>query len=193
MKSMPLRRASALCSAALLLFGTEAQAQWLETQQAQATQADIQALRAELDQRIRELDALKHKLADEEANFDRLSHEIETGKLDTVRGTGSTDVNGQPVGNASVSTGGSGTNNATISTGGATAAAQVVAADQVAQNSAPGGGQNGGQEPVGPDILSEHCAWIIAAFLAQISGPPYSRNITNSALTTEYVGNASNM
>ncbi|WP_118180348.1 coiled-coil domain-containing protein [Paraburkholderia phosphatilytica] len=150
MRSMPLRRASAISSAALLLFGTEAHAQSLETQAANATQADIKALRAELDQRIKELDALKRKLADEEANFDRLSREIETGKLENERGAGSPDVNGQPVGSATVSTSG-GPSNATVSTGGATAAAQAVAADQVAQNNPDNGAQNGGQNSGQPN------------------------------------------
>ncbi|MGF6724625.1 hypothetical protein P3T43_003994 [Paraburkholderia sp. GAS41] len=106
MKSLPYRRIGAISYAALLLFNAEAHAQSLETQAAQAAQASpadqasINALRDELNQRIQELDAIKRKLADEEANFARLSHALEPNKLDTERGTGGEDANGLPLGNA---------------------------------------------------------------------------------------------
>ncbi len=88
MKSLPYRRIGAISYAALLLFNAEAHAQSLETQAAQADEASISALRNELDQRIKELDAIKRKLADEDANFARLSRALGSGKLDTQRGTG---------------------------------------------------------------------------------------------------------
>jgi hypothetical protein len=100
MKSLPYRRIGAISYAALLLFNAEAHAQSLETQAAQADQASISALRNELDQRIKELDAIKRKLADEEANFARLSRALGPGKLDTQRGTGGEDANGLPIGGA---------------------------------------------------------------------------------------------
>jgi hypothetical protein len=106
MKSLPYRRIGAISYAALLLFNAEAHAQSLETQAAQAAQASpadqasINALRDELNQRIQELDAIKRKLADEEANFARLSRALEPGKLDTQRGTGGQDANGLPAGGA---------------------------------------------------------------------------------------------
>lgn len=115
MKSLPYRRIGAISYAALLLFNLDAHAQSLETQaadaaqaaqtgqaaqEAQADQASIKALRDELNQRIKELDAIKRKLADEEANFARLSRALEPGKLETQRGTGGEDANGLPVGTA---------------------------------------------------------------------------------------------
>lgn len=100
MKSLPYRRIGAIGYAALLLFNPDAHAQSLDTQAAQADQASINALRDELNQRIKELDAIKRKLADEEANFARLSRALEPGKLGTQRGTGGEDANGLPVGAA---------------------------------------------------------------------------------------------
>jgi hypothetical protein len=129
MKCVPFRQISAISYAALLAFSFDAHAQSLETQAVQADQANIKQLRDEVDQRIKELDALKQKLADEEANFQRLSRSLNAGQLESRRATGGTDVNGLPVGAAA--------------TGGATAAAQVVQADQAAQGAAPANAQPG--------------------------------------------------
>jgi hypothetical protein len=120
MKCVPFRHISAISYATLLLFNQEAHAQSLETQAEQTEQGNIQALRNELDQRIKELEALKRKLADEEASFQRLSRAIDSGKLATERGAGGQDVNGLPVGAAA--------------TGGATAAVQAVQSTTTAQN-----------------------------------------------------------
>jgi hypothetical protein len=88
MKSGPFRHISAISYAAIIFFNVEASAQSLEDQAAQATQGDVAALRKELAQRMRELDALKRKLAEEEASLARLSRAIDPGKLENTRGTG---------------------------------------------------------------------------------------------------------
>lgn len=129
MKCVRFRQIRAISYAALLAFSVETHAQSLETQAAQADQANIKALRIEVDQRLKELEALKRKLADEEANFQQLSRRLNAGQLDTRRATGGTDVNGMPVGAAA--------------TGGATAAVQAVQADQAAQAGAPASAQSG--------------------------------------------------
>ena len=69
-------------------------------QPTQINQADVNALRAELNQRMKEIDALKRKLADEEAGIARISRALDTGRLETQRGTGGEDNNGLPVGAA---------------------------------------------------------------------------------------------
>ncbi|TDN63719.1 acetate kinase [Paraburkholderia sp. BL10I2N1] len=99
------------------------------------SQADVNALRAELNQRMKEIDALKRKLADEEAGIARISRALDTGRLETQRATGGEDANGLPVGAAA--------------TGGATAAAQAVTADQ-AQN-AQNAGSNAQQPAAGAE------------------------------------------
>lgn len=129
MKCVPFRQISAIGYAALVAFSVEAHAQSLETQAVQADQANIKALRDEVDQRLKELEALKHKLADEEANYLRLSRALNAGQLESKRATGGTDANGLPVGAAA--------------TGGATAAAQAVQADQASQAGAPANAQPG--------------------------------------------------
>jgi hypothetical protein len=126
MKRVPFRQIRAITYAALLLFSVEVHAQSLDTQ---AEQANINELRDELDQRIKELDALKRKLADEEANFERLSRALNSGQLENKRATGGTDVNGLPVGAAATS--------------GAAAATQGVQADQATQAGAPANAQSG--------------------------------------------------
>lgn len=165
MRSRPFRRfpqgvrANAIACATLLLFAASAHSQSLETQAAQAAQADerasISALRQELDKRIQELETLKHKLADEEANFARLSRALDTGKLETARGTGGTDVNGQPLGNADGTSDGNAGNTASSTTGGTTAApgpamqsAQAAPAGNNAPPSTPAPNQPVGQAPV---------------------------------------------
>lgn len=125
MKCMQFRHIRTISYAALLACSVEAHGQSLEVQAADADQANIKALRSEVDQRLKELEALKQKLADEEANFQQLSRRLNAGQLDTRRATGGTDANGLPVGAAA--------------TGGATAAVQAVQADSAAQ-----GDQNAG-------------------------------------------------
>ncbi|WP_321889961.1 acetate kinase [Paraburkholderia bannensis] len=120
MKCMQFRHIRAISYAALLACSVETHAQSLEAQAADTDQANINALRNEVDQRLKELEALKRKLADEEANFQQLSRRLNAGQLDTRRATGGTDVNGMPVGVAT--------------TGGATAAVQAVQADTAAQS-----------------------------------------------------------
>ncbi|MCI0150809.1 acetate kinase [Paraburkholderia sediminicola] len=95
MMPLPYRHFSAISYAVLLIFSSTAQAQALEDQSAQD---NIATLRHELDERIKELDAIKRKLADEDANFARLSRALGSGKLDTQRGAGGQDVNGLPLG-----------------------------------------------------------------------------------------------
>ncbi|WP_246024933.1 acetate kinase [Paraburkholderia dinghuensis] len=107
---MPFRRMRAITYATLALFSVTGQAQSLEDQSAQD---NITTLRQELNVRVKELEALKHKLAEEEANFARLSRALDTGKLEQQRGTGGTDANGLPIGAAA-------TSGATPSTQGAT-------------------------------------------------------------------------
>jgi hypothetical protein len=121
-KRVPFRRMRAVTCATLALFSVAGHAQSLEDQTAQD---NITTLRQELDNRVKELEALKRKLAEEEANFARLSRALDTGKLEQQRGTGGTDVNGQPVG--------------ATGTGGATATTQGAAADEAtsAQSTTP--------------------------------------------------------
>jgi hypothetical protein len=96
-------------------------------------QADVNALREELNQRMKEIDALKRKLADEEAGIARISRALDTGRLETQRGTGGEDNNGLPVG--------------APATGGATAAAQAVQADQAQNAQNAGNAGDAGQQP----------------------------------------------
>ena len=97
MKRVPLRRMQSITYATLVLFSVagQAQAQSLEDQTAQD---NISTLRQELDSRVKELEVLRRKLVEEEANFARLSRALDTGKLERQRGTGGTDANGLPVG-----------------------------------------------------------------------------------------------
>lgn len=129
MKRVPFRQLSAIGCAALLAFCIDVHAQSLETQAAQADRANLDALRDEVNQRLKELEALKRKLADEETNFKRLSRSLDKGQLESRRATGSTDVNGLPVG--------------TAATGGATAAVQAVQADEAAQSDQHAGADAG--------------------------------------------------
>ncbi|WP_321818743.1 MULTISPECIES: acetate kinase [unclassified Paraburkholderia] len=120
MKCMRFRQVRAISYAALLACSVESYGQSLEAQAADTDQANIKALRNEVNQRLKELEALKQKLADEEANFQQLSRRLNAGQLDTQRATGGTDANGMPVGVAAE--------------GGATAAVQAAQADSAAQS-----------------------------------------------------------
>jgi len=88
---MPSRHIRSITYAALLLFHAEVQAQSLEVQSAQE---NISALRQEVDSHLKELQALKRKLAEEEANLARLSRALDAGVLANKRGTGPGDASG---------------------------------------------------------------------------------------------------
>lgn len=88
---MPFRHIRAITYASVLLFQAEAQAQSLD---AQSTQENIAALRQEVDHHLKELDALKRKLADEEANLSRLSRALDVRELAAKRGAGTGDAGG---------------------------------------------------------------------------------------------------
>ena len=86
MKREPLRRFRTISYATLLFFfHVELHAQSIDDQSAQE---NIATLRQELNNRIKELDALKRKLAEEEANFQQLSRALDAKMLDTKRGAG---------------------------------------------------------------------------------------------------------
>ncbi len=132
---MPFRHIRAITYASVLLFQAEAQAQSLD---AQSTQENISALRQEVDHHLKELDALKRKLADEEANLSRLSRALDARELSAKRGAGTGDAGGAaPQADAGAA-----------STGTATPAAPNSGNAQSA--SAPAPSQPVGQAPV-PD------------------------------------------
>ncbi|MGU7785187.1 acetate kinase [Burkholderia sp. PU8-34] len=139
MKRMPFRHIRAITYASVLLFQAEAQAQSLD---AQSTQENISALRQEVDHHLKELDALKRKLADEEANLSRLSRALDARELSARRGAGTGD------------TGGAGGSAPPADTGAAGASAGTAASAsgnvQAAAGSTPTPSQPVGQAPV-PD------------------------------------------
>ena len=85
MKREPFRHVRTISYATMLLFYVEAHAQSLQDQTAQE---NIATLRQELNNRIKELDALKRKIAEEEAQFQQLSKALDSRMLETTRGTG---------------------------------------------------------------------------------------------------------
>src|SRR5690349_8357917 len=86
MKREPLRRFRTISYATLFLFfHAELHAQSIDDQSAQE---NVATLRQELNNRIKELDALKRKLAEEEANFQQLSRALDAKLLETKRGAG---------------------------------------------------------------------------------------------------------
>ncbi|SDH28858.1 hypothetical protein SAMN04487926_103290 [Paraburkholderia steynii] len=85
MKREPFRHVRTISYATMLLFYVEAHAQSLQDQTAQE---NIATLRQELNNRIKELDALKRKIAEEEAQFQQLSKALDSRMLDVTRGTG---------------------------------------------------------------------------------------------------------
>ncbi|RQR26818.1 acetate kinase [Burkholderia sp. Bp9143] len=91
MKRMPFRYVRAITYASLLLFQAEVLAQSLD---AQSTQENISALRQEVDHHLKELDALKRRLAEEETNLTRLSRALDTRELANKRGAGTGDTGG---------------------------------------------------------------------------------------------------
>lgn len=88
---MPFRYVRAITYASLLLFQAEVLAQSLD---AQSTQENISALRQEVDHHLKELDALKRRLAEEETNLTRLSRALDTRELANKRGAGTGDTGG---------------------------------------------------------------------------------------------------
>jgi hypothetical protein len=94
MKREPLRRFRPIGYATLLFFlHAELHAQSLDDQ---STQENIATLRQELNNRIKELDALKRKLAEEEANFQQLSRALDAKTLESKRGAGEPAGSGAP-------------------------------------------------------------------------------------------------
>ncbi|NTX26046.1 acetate kinase, partial [Burkholderia pyrrocinia] len=91
MKRMPFRCIHAISYASVLLFQAETHAQSLD---AQSTQENISVLRQEVDHHLQELNALKRKLADEEANLSRLSRALDNRELAARRGAGPGDAGG---------------------------------------------------------------------------------------------------
>jgi hypothetical protein len=86
MKREPLRRFRTISYATLFLFfHAELHAQSIDDQSAQE---NIATLRQELNSRIKELNALKRKLAEEETNFQQLSRALDAKMLETKRGAG---------------------------------------------------------------------------------------------------------
>ncbi|MBN3819861.1 acetate kinase [Paraburkholderia sp. Se-20369] len=91
MKCKSFRPIRAISCASLLLFQAAAQAQSLDVQ---STQDNISALRQEVDHHLKELDALKHRLAEEETNLARLSRALDARELANKRGAGTGDTGG---------------------------------------------------------------------------------------------------
>ncbi len=140
---MPFRCIHAISYASVLLFQAQAQAQSLD---AQSTQENISALRQEVDHHLQELNALKRKLADEEANLSRLSRALDNRELAARRGAGpgdagspgdaapqaNTDNPGTPAGTA-----GNAPGNAPSAAGAATPPSQPVGQAPVADTAPP--------------------------------------------------------
>ncbi|KAG8150011.1 DUF3187 family protein [Burkholderia catarinensis] len=89
MKPMPFRTIRAITYASVLLFQAEVLAQSLD---AQSTQENISVLRQEVDHHLKELDALKRRLAEEETNLSRLSRALDIRELASKRGAGTGDT-----------------------------------------------------------------------------------------------------
>ena len=147
MKREPFRHVRTISCATILLFYAEAHAQSLDNQTAQE---NIATLRQELNNRIKELDALKRKLAEEEAHFQELSKALDSRMLDASRAAG------QPGAGAATATGiaqapaaGGDTGAATGATAGATAGAATGAAPSPAINTAQNTGNEQPGQPVG--------------------------------------------
>lgn len=86
MKREPFRHFRTVSYATLLLFfNCELHAQSLSDQ---TPQENIETLRQELNNRIKELDALKRKLAEEEEKFQQLSRALDARTLEAKRGAG---------------------------------------------------------------------------------------------------------
>ena len=115
--------------ATVLLFYAEAHAQSLQDQTAQD---NIATLRQELNNRIKELDALKRKLAEEEAQFQQLSKALDSRMLDTTRGAGQPGAGAAPAAGIA-----QGTGTGDSAGNGAGAAADAGATAGVATGAAP--------------------------------------------------------
>jgi len=161
MKRAPFRHFRIISYATLSLFvHCELHAQSLGNQ---TQQENIETLRQELNNRIKELDALKRKLAEEEANFQQLSRALDARMLETKRGAGEPGGNGagaaaaagvaQGVAQQAPQTAGAAqaVGPATAATGAAAGAAGATAAAQnIAQAEPSASQQPVGQAPV-PD------------------------------------------
>jgi hypothetical protein len=161
MKRAPFRHFRIISYATLSLFvHCELHAQSLGNQ---TQQENIETLRQELNNRINELDALKRKLAEEEANFQQLSRALDARMLETKRGAGEPGGNGagaaaaagvaQGVAQQAPQTAGAAqaVGPATAATGAAAGAAGATAAAQnIAQAEPSASQQPVGQAPV-PD------------------------------------------
>ncbi|GAB2894380.1 hypothetical protein GCM10027093_32480 [Paraburkholderia jirisanensis] len=119
MKRAPFRHFRIISYATLSLFvHCELHAQSLGNQ---TQQENIETLRQELNNRIKELDALKRKLAEQEANFQQLSRALDAQVLGTKRGAG------EPGGNGAAAAAGAG-----VAQGAAQQAPQSAGAAQAA-------------------------------------------------------------
>jgi hypothetical protein len=137
MKREPFRHVRMISYATMLLFHVEVHAQSLDNQ---TTQENIATLRQELNTRIKELETLKRKLAEEEAQFQQLSRALDARMLDATRGAGQPGSGaaiaqdaaagnaGKAGGNASADNSANAPAIAAAATGGATAAAAAVTA-----------------------------------------------------------------
>ncbi len=152
MKREPLRRVRTIGYATLLLFlHTELHAQALADQTAQD---NIATLRQELNQRIKELDALKHKLAEEETRFQQLSRALDARMLESKRGAGEPGGNGvaQDAGaGAAAGSAGSAGNASSAANDPGTAAG---AANAAAAATSPGPAQNAAADQAEPAMPS---------------------------------------
>ncbi|MBN3758676.1 acetate kinase [Paraburkholderia sp. Tr-20389] len=151
MKREPFRHVRTISYATMLLFYVEAHAQSLNDQTAQE---NIATLRQELNNRIKELEALKQKLAEEEAQFQQLSKALDSRMLDASRGAGQPGAGaGAAAATGIAQNAGAGDNTgAAPSTGaGTTAGAATGAAPAPAINMAQNGGDQQTQpaQPVG--------------------------------------------
>ncbi|MBN3762640.1 acetate kinase [Burkholderia sp. Ac-20365] len=150
MKREPFRHVRTISYATMLLFYVEAHAQSLQDQTAQE---NIATLRQELNNRIKELEALKRKLAEEEAQFQQLSKALDSRMLDATRGTGQPGSGSGTAAGIAQSDAGAAPNatGGAAATAGATAGAATGAAPapviNMAQNS--GGDQGQPTQPVG--------------------------------------------
>ena len=149
MKREPFRHVRMISYATVLLFYAEAHAQSLQDQTAQD---NIATLRQELNNRIKELDALKRKLAEEEAQFQQLSKALDSRMLDTTRGAGQPGAGAAPAAGIAQGTGtgdSAGNGAGAAADAGATAGAATGAAPAISTAQNGGDQQNQPAQPVG--------------------------------------------
>lgn len=149
MKREPFRHVRMISYATVLLFYAEAHAQSLQDQTAQD---NIATLRQELNNRIKELDALKRKLAEEEAQFQQLSKALDSRMLDTTRGAGQPGAGAAPAAGIAQGTGtgdSAGNGAGAAADAGATAGVATGAAPAISTAQNGGDQQNQPSQPVG--------------------------------------------